>query len=211
MSAEHFIPTQTHGRYLFEAGEDNGILLIGLHGYTEDADIQMTRLKQLEIGTGHRCSIQGLHQFYKQNRIAASWMTSQARDLSINNNVSYINSILDHLSQTHTWKHLIFAGFSQGAAMAYRAAAIGKHPAKLLLINGGDIPPDLNNQQLSDLCPTLVIAGDQDQAYNSEQMLDDQKRVKDLSQFSFATFTGPHSWPSTASDLCNTFIQQNHL
>ena len=49
MSAEHFIPTQTHGRYLFEAGEDNGILLIGLHGYTEDADIQMTRLKQLEI------------------------------------------------------------------------------------------------------------------------------------------------------------------
>ena len=92
---ERTIEATTHGRYLV-ASEDAappGVVIIGFHGYGENADTQMARL--LSISGCARClliSIQGLHRFYREtcNEVVASWMTRQSRIFAIADNISYV-------------------------------------------------------------------------------------------------------------------------
>ena len=51
-------------------------------------------------------------------------MTLHDREHAIADNVDYIGSVLDAVGTTYGVRRpLVFAGFSQGGAMAYRAAA----------------------------------------------------------------------------------------
>ena len=209
MPKVHHISTQTHGRYLLEDAEESNApsLLLGFHGYTENADIHLSRLKQIECAGGaHYCSVQALHVFYKQQRVAASWMCSQDREFHITYNIQYINAVIDELTKSISWNQLILAGFSQGAAMAYRYAALGKHTCHALCINGGDVPPDLEPASLSSLPPLLILRGDNDQAYSDEHMHADRKRLQSTPHVTLQTFPGSHSWPSAASKLCTDFL-----
>ena len=59
---------------------------------------------------------------------------------------------------------LVFLGFSQGAAMAYRAAAeqpAAASPATALVVLGGDVPPELEDRDLSGFPPVLLGRGTQ--------------------------------------------------
>ena len=206
---ERSISVMTHGRYVTELNSvtQARMLIVGFHGYSENADIHLQRLKDIAIQDAHYCSIQGLHLFYRQKQIAASWMCSQNRDAHIVNNINYINAVLDQLATELHWQYLIFAGFSQGAAMAYRSAALGTHPCDALIINGGDVPPDLTATQLGTLPPTYIIRGDSDNIYSAEQLQHDLTRLQSV-QTQSGTFAGPHSWPSAASALCRNFLNQ---
>jgi len=61
---ERTIEATTHGRYLVESAEGAppGVAIVGFHGYSENAEMQMERLRP--IAQRIRClliSIQGLH------------------------------------------------------------------------------------------------------------------------------------------------------
>src|SRR5205823_5149878 len=117
----------THGRYLVEvpASPATG-LIVGFHGYAESADAQLDRLRSISGSSAWlRVAIQGLHRFYRSRdrQVIASWMTRQDRELAIADNLAYVAAAIDAVCHDAQLSGpLVIAGFSQGVAMAFRAA-----------------------------------------------------------------------------------------
>ena len=110
--------TPTHGRVLVEdaAGSLSGVLL-GFHGYGQNAEIMLRELRQIPGLDGWRLiAVQALHRYYTRDHrtIVASWMTSQDRDDAIADSVAYVDRVLD-ASGDGGRSALVFLGFSQGA------------------------------------------------------------------------------------------------
>src|SRR6266545_2585549 len=129
----HSIPTLTHGRMLVRparAAAARG-LLVGFHGYMESAAIQLERLEGIPGASAWTlASIQGLHRFYRgrSEEVVASWMTREDRDLAIADNLAYVAAALDEVPRGR-FTRIVYAGFSQGVAMAFRAGVLGRDRA----------------------------------------------------------------------------------
>ena len=100
---------------------------VGFHGYAETAGDHLDALADDSRQPRRGCSssVQALHPFYtRKERVVASWMTRDDRELAIGDNIDYVGRVLDRVRADHpTRPTLVFSGFSQGGAMAYRAAA----------------------------------------------------------------------------------------
>jgi predicted esterase len=126
-------------------------------------------------------SIQGLSRFYRGDRqeIAASWMTREDRELTIGDNIAYVNAVVDAIVQeTGEPAGLMYAGFSQGASMAYRAAALGARPCSGVIAVGGDIPPELPAGELSRIPRVLILRGAHDPFYTPAMLDADAGRLR---------------------------------
>ena len=128
MTGARTIAAATHGRYLVEParqGKPVG-LLVGFHGYAETAEAHLERLRSIPGSEDWvLASIQGLHRFYRgrSEEVVASWMTRQDRELAIADNVVFVATVVESVARE--WPAppvLVFCGFSQGVAMAFRAA-----------------------------------------------------------------------------------------
>ena len=122
------IEARTHGRYLVRvpAVPPPWPLLVGFHGYAETAGDHLDALVTIPGAEEWLLvSVQALHPFYtRKERVVANWMTRDDRELAIGDNIDYIGRVLDRIRADHpTRQTLVFSGFSQGGAMAYRAAA----------------------------------------------------------------------------------------
>src|SRR4029077_10113123 len=101
-------------------------VLVGFHGYAEGAETQLARLRAIPGAERWLIvSIQGMHRFYQRrtNEVIASWMTRQDRVAAIADNLTYVAGVMNAV--TREWPdatRLVFAGFSQGVAMTFRAA-----------------------------------------------------------------------------------------
>ena len=133
---ERWIATITHGRYLVHGGDaaEGAPLLVGCHGYGENADRHLKQLRKIEGAEGWLlCAVGALHPFYntKTGEVIDSWMTSRGREQAIIDNVSYVSRVVAEMKRRYqTSNRLVFAGFSQGVAMAYRAAAGSGFPLR---------------------------------------------------------------------------------
>lgn len=141
------VTTTVRGRYLLRlpVAPSRG-LLVGFHGYAETADIQLARLSELSAADAWTLvSIQALHPFYRgrSEEVVANWMTRADRALAIEDNVAYVDRVLDDVTRYRPAAVIVCAGFSQGAAMAYRAALRGNHRCAGVIAVGGDLPPEL--------------------------------------------------------------------
>jgi predicted esterase len=140
------VATRIHGRYLVDIPEHSRATLVGFHGYQENASIHFDVLKQIAaeqpIGL---VSVQGLHRFYSRaNAVVASWMTKEDRELAIADNVEYVSHVLTAIADEFgITRPLIYVGFSQGVAMAYRAAVLVQRPCDGLIALAADVPPDV--------------------------------------------------------------------
>lgn len=170
------IETAIHGHFLERAPSGPGPwpLLVGFHGYGQTA---LEIMPELDLLPGaERCllaSVQALNTFYRgrTGEIAASWMTRFNRELAIADNIGYVSAVVEDLKRRHpVGEPLVFLGFSQGVAMAYRAAAFSGHRAQGLVVLAGDVPPDVAEGDLSGFPRVLVARGDADAAYPAEQM-----------------------------------------
>src|SRR5918995_2156077 len=138
----HTIEVRTHGRYIVEPRDESAPLLVGFHGHAQSAEIMLENLRW--IGEGWSLvSVQALHRFYtKRGDVVATWMTKQDRELEIANNLAYVWSVVERVRREYSVRRpLVLAGFSQGVAMAYRAAAAGECDG--LIVLAGDVPPDV--------------------------------------------------------------------
>ena len=143
----HTIATATHGRYLVEPADGQAIgLLVGFHGQSETAATELDHVRAIR---GNRpwslVSVQGLHRYYtRRSDVVAAWMTREDRDLAIADNIQYVRAVLNQVTTEHGLPpRLVFCGFSQGTAMAYRAAVFSGYHANGLIILAGDLPPDV--------------------------------------------------------------------
>src|SRR5262245_25946469 len=94
-SSVQTIETRTHGRFLVRVPAMPGPwpLIVGFHGYAESADDHLEALQAIP-GTDSwlLVAVQALHRFYarREQRVVASWMTRQDRELAIADNVDYV-------------------------------------------------------------------------------------------------------------------------
>src|SRR5688572_6083927 len=159
----HSVPTLTHGRMLVRQARLPAArgLLVGFHGYMENAAMQLERLEGIPGAQAWTLvAIQGLHRFYRgrSETVVASWMTREDREDAIADNLAYLTAALEavpHHGATRIW----FAGFSQGVAMAFRAAARGGVLASGIVAVGGDVPPELLEDESVSFPATLLVRG----------------------------------------------------
>jgi hypothetical protein len=91
------VATPVHGRYLVARPDgDPAGLLVGFHGYAEDAETHLTALQAIAgVDRWLVVAVQALHPFYtRDQRIVANWMTSQDRELAIADNTSSTCDVL---------------------------------------------------------------------------------------------------------------------
>jgi predicted esterase len=141
-------------------------------------------------------SIQGLHRFYSRGSdVVASWMTKEDRERAIADNIDYVGSVLTTIAgEFRITRPMIYAGFSQGVAMAYRAAAFVQRPSDGVIALAGDLPPDVA-PVASSLPRTLIGRGTEEEWYTAD------KSAKDLEALRAAgvkvdefVFEAGHEW-----------------
>jgi predicted esterase len=165
------IATTTHGRVLVRdarAGAARGVL-VGFTGYKEQAAIQMARLQAIPgAALWTLVSIEGLHRFYRGRgeEVVASWMTRQDREAAIADNIEYVDAALDSIPHDASTK-IVYAGFSQGVAMAFRAAVRGRRAAAGVIAVGGDIPPELLSDPRAAFPPVFLLRGARDEWFTA--------------------------------------------
>ena len=201
------IRVATHGRYLFEPASSAGpaSLLVGFHGYMESAEDQMARLRSIPgVGSWRLASIQALNRFYRGRRsqdVVASWMTRQDRELAIADNQAYVAAVITEIGrQSGTAPGVVFAGFSQGVAMAFRAACASTAPVLGVMALGSDVPPELEPPVLGRIPAVLLGRGLSDDLYPLAQWDADRARLLDagVDTDGFA-FDAGHEWNDTFS------------
>ena len=171
-------------------------LLVGFHGYREGVAAHLAMLTQIPGADQWLVvAIQGLHRFYdKGGGVVASWMTKEDRELAITDNVAYVARVLTAVRREYgTCPPLVFAGFSQGVAMAFRAAAsLG---AEGLIAIAADVPPDVAAGTAVPLPPVLYARGGRDELYSAEQHARDLEALERLGvSVESVTFDGGHEW-----------------
>ena len=217
MSETRHIATLVHGRYLVEVppqhqeGETCPVL-VGFHGYGETAEKHLNELRKIPgANQWILCAVQALHPFYNRTgEVIAGWMTRQDRELAIEDNVRYVSGVVAELQRTHPISdRLVFLGFSQGAAMAYRAAAGSGHRCHGVVVLGGDVPPELDQRDLAGFPPVLLGRGSSEECYDAAQMEHDvellQRKAVEVRP---VVFTGGHEWTNEFRAAAGEFLRE---
>ena len=195
----HPIETVTHGRVLVEdtAGARSDRLLVAFHGYGHNAEIMLEDVRRIP-GVAEQwrvASVQGLHRFYARDQtVVSSWMTRQDRELAIADNLAYVDRAVEAAGGGDA-RVIVFVGFSQGAAMAYRAALGGRRAAAGIIALAGDIPPDVQADVGHRWPPVLLGAGARDTWYAADKLAaDDMFLTSRGIARDIVRYDGGHEW-----------------
>jgi predicted esterase len=202
----------THGRVLVRsarAAAARGVL-VGFHGYGESAAAQMTRLEAMPGAAAWTLvSIQALHRFYdrRAQQVVACWMTREDREDAIADNIAYITAALDLAPESDS-RPIVCAGFSQGAAMAYRAACRGPRPGAGVISVGGDVPPELVQDPAVVFPKVLMVRGRDDEWYSHEQFERDRAALESRSvELRSMSVDGGHEWGEPVNVAAGEFLR----
>ena len=211
--AAHVIETSIHGRYLIAPPPDTDPkpLLVGFHGYGEHAERHLAELERIPgSDVWLRVSVQALYRYYSPSgrHVVASWMTRQDRELAIADNLTYINGVVaDVASRCATNGTLVYAGFSQGVAMAYRAALRGGHACQGVIALAGDVPPELADDAPADWPAVLIGRGLTDEWYTEAKMDADLACLRRTNAtVDSLVFDGGHEWTDRFREAAGRFL-----
>jgi len=209
------IETSTHGRVLIK---DAGVprsdvrFLVAFHGYAQSAEDMLAELDRLPgSDSWTRVSVQALHRFYLRGdeKVVASWMTRQDRELAIADNIVYVDRVVRSLLADAPHAPVVFVGFSQGVAMAYRAGVLGACPARGVIAIGGDLPPDVKTSPSNKFPPVLIAAGESDRFYSPEKLEADKVFLSSAGvQFDVFRYQGGHEWTDALRDRIDQALDQ---
>jgi predicted esterase len=215
---ERTIATGTHGRYLVEPPQSSAAapVLFGFHGYAEGAETQLERMRAIPgAGRWRLVAIQGLHRFYqrRENQVIASWMTRQDRELAMADNLAYVAGVMREVARE--WPgapRVVLAGFSQGVAMTFRAAAAASRPVDGVIAVGGDVPPELDAAALGHVRAALVCRGTRDEWYTTDKFDNDVRRLREAgATVRPLAFDGGHEWSGDVIRAASLFLDEQPL
>ena len=137
-------------------------------------------------------------------------MTRQDRELAIEDNVRYVAGVVAEVQRTQPVSdRLVYLGFSQGAAMAYRAAAGSGHRCHGVVVLGGDVPPEVDQRDLTGFPPVLLGRGSSEEWYDAAKMEHDVELLRrkgvDLRP---VVFTGGHEWTNEFRATAGGFLRE---
>ena len=209
----HAVPTMTHGRVLVQearAAARRGVL-VGFHGYMESAKTQMDRLQAIpDASAWTLVSIQGLHRFYRgrSEEVVASWMTREDRELAIADNLAYVAAALDQVPHDPSTR-VVYTGFSQGVAMAFRAGLRGTLPAAAIVAVGGDVPPELVDDPSLRFPAVLFARGSRDEWLTEPRFEKDVAALRSRAAgVEPLVYDGAHEWNLVVSDAIGAFLSR---
>ena len=212
-AAVHTIETATHGRYLVEPPGAPGPapLLVGFHGYGEHAERHLAELRRIPgAARWLRVAVQSLHRHYSADRrhVVGSWMTRQDRELAIADNIAYVRGVVDAVRRRYAaGDALVYCGFSQGVAMAYRAACRAGHPCRGVIALAGDVPPELRSDSAVAWPSVLIGRGRADAWYTQDRMDEDLAFLEGAgSAVDSLVFDGAHAWTDAFRQAAGRFL-----
>jgi predicted esterase len=193
-------PATVHGRWLYRPAPSPGPSdwLVGFHGQAETAAAHLGILDRLELdGQWLRCAVQGLNRHYtgRAQVPVATWMTREDRDLAIADNLRWVDAVLDQLeSEVGAPRRIVYAGFSQGVAMAWRAARRGARPCHGVIACCAGLPPELREPGGRPWPPALMAAGQEDGWYDAGRLAEDADFVAGWAPVATRVLPGGHAW-----------------
>ena len=117
--------------------------------------------------------------------VGATWMTSEDRELEIEDYVRYLDSLHDEIFSivARDKVRLWVLGFSQGTATAARWVARGKVDPDRVVLWAGLSPPELKAQSAAALArraPLTLVLGRNDEFARPELVAAEEARLKEL-------------------------------
>ncbi|MBQ02292.1 MAG: phospholipase [Acidobacteria bacterium] len=211
----HTINASTLGRYLVSppAQGDAAPLLVGFHGYGENAELHLQALRGIPgVDQWRVASVQALHRFYQTRTgdVVASWMTKQDREQAIRDNVTYVRNVVTALrSSGAPDTPLVYCGFSQGVAMAYRAALGAGHRCNGLIVLAGDVPPELRDAPADRWPPILLGCGRSDEWHTEAKLQADRDFLESRDiEHNTVVFDGGHEWHADFHEAAGRFLER---
>jgi predicted esterase len=205
------IAVRTHGRYLVDIHAGAEATLVGFHGYQENAAIHLDVLRRVADGRSvNLVSVQALNRFYtRANAVVAGWMTTEDREHAMADNIAYVGAVLAEVAaEGNLARPMLYCGFSQGVAMAYRAAVFVPRPCDGVIALAGDVPPDVV-PVAAGLPVTLIGRGTADTWYTEEKSQADLSALRaagvSVSEF---VFEAGHVWDAAMIARAGAFIDE---
>ena len=193
---ENILKIQKTARYFTHGNIDEArYLLICLHGYGQLPAFFGRKFEAID--QDYFVVIpEGLHRFYLEGssgRVGASWMTKEARDQDIQDNMDFLNQLLDLFTGKKSFQKIILFAFSQGGATAARFY-YQQQKIDHLVLWASVFPPDLHIEDEINGQPNknYFVLGLQDQYFNEIE----QKKAIDFYRnmnFSIVQYTGNHT------------------
>jgi len=183
-------------RYEIQAPQSNvraPKMIIALHGYGQLAQYFIRKFEALTKEYIIVCP-EGPHLFYlkgSSGRVGASWMTKEARDMDIEDNLHWLNALLDELKQSYNPDSIALLGFSQGAATAARWYQQNPKLFDQLILWAAVFPPDLERGSFP-INPSMhFVLGNQDEYYQGSDAEALKNSYVDLG-FKVHSYEGSH-------------------
>ena len=184
MSDQHYLEIPIKARYYTHGNLNDACkhIIIAFHGYGQLASYFIRHFEQL--GPEYFIIVpEGLHRFYlqgMQGRVGASWMTKEDRGVDIENQSTYINTLLAQFgSPEELAPKLCLLGFSQGVATAMRWVVKNNIRLNAFIIWAGSMPPDMDAAETKKAFEGITIAiiiGNKD-PYFQEEVREQQKTL----------------------------------
>lgn len=207
------VVARTTGRFHLVPGAPGAPLLVGFHGYGQVAGAQLRELVQLpDLDGWSLAAVEALHPFYtRQGEVVRSWMTREDRESAIADNVAYVASVLARLHEIVPFPFWVSCGFSQGAAMAWRAAvglSASAPSCRAVIALGGDVPPDLDGLSELPVRRALLGRGAADEWYTPEKLAADRSRLAARGlEPEVCEFSGGHEWTAQFRERASLFLR----
>jgi predicted esterase len=189
-------------RTLNEGNKPTKVIYV-LHGYGQLVEYFIRKFRT--IGEDYLIvAPEGMHRFYLRGasgRVGASWMTKEAREADISDNLSYLDTLDEMLSKEYDFEEKYLLGFSQGGATAARWNQLGKSQFDAMILWACVFPPDLPQEiESSERQENYFVIGDEDEFYSEE---DQEKLIHEYlsKDYKIKRYKGKH-------DIVNTTLTE---
>lgn len=172
-----------------------------LHGYGQLASALLDDCRALESPERLLVAPEALSRFYVRGgsgAIGASWMTRAERAAEIGDYVAYLDDVARWTERElgcRAQRRTVF-GFSQGAATAWRWAALGETRFERLIAWGGAVPSEIPLAERRARFAAIKlqsVRGSRDPLYDEPLVARDRERLTALGlQCEFIEFAGAH-------------------
>jgi len=188
-----FKASKTYRFFSIPSENNSKNLLVALHGYGQ--------LAAFFIKKFNACSKdytilapEGPHRFYKNGysgRVGASWMTKEAREDDIKDNINWLTEWLTEHLKENTYDKIILLGFSQGGATAARWYYNNPGQFDQLILWASVFPPDISKPKITLPNNNLYVVGKNDEFINDEMRLNEVKFYQNIG-FDTHVYDGNH-------------------
>lgn len=175
-----------------------------LHGYGQLARYFLRKFDSIPSDKITVVAPEGLSRFYlepitgtsrKNNRVGATWMTRENREMDIQNYIRYLNAVYHEVVGGRDLPVTIL-GFSQGAATASRWVLDNSIRFDRLILWAGVFPPDMNFDTGTAVLKekqVMFVYGNQDTFVTAERLEEMSALVTRLQlRVKSVTFDGGH-------------------